>query len=127
MHSTLINPHWCNLNKTTFFQSKLNELAQKVSLVSKFCLTVQIQYFEVSLFVAFECEFLCQMEQQCFCFGSDFPALDLCWRSLQRTKLFQRKLNNLPQDFSLASKFFLKFQIQYFEVLFFIVFKCQVF
>ena len=60
-HSTLINPHWCNVNKTMFFQSKLNELAQKVSLVSKFCLTVQKQYFDVSNFVVFKCQFPCQI------------------------------------------------------------------
>ena len=36
------------------FQRKLNDFPQKVSLVSKFCLTVYIQYFEVSIFVAFK-------------------------------------------------------------------------
>ena len=41
--------------------------------------------------------------------------------------LFQKKLNELPQDFRFASKFCLKFEIQYFEVLFFVVFKSQFF
>ena len=37
------------------------------------------------------------------------------------------KLDELPQEFRFASKFCLKFEIQYFEVLFFVVFKSQFF
>ena len=48
-------------------------------------------------------------------------------RSLQKIMLFQSKLNELPEDVSLASKFRLTFQIQYFQVLIFAVFKCQFF
>ena len=33
----------------------LNELPQKVSLACKFCLTVHMQYFEISIFVVFKC------------------------------------------------------------------------
>ena len=38
------------------FQRKLNDFPQEVSLVSKFYLTVQIKYFEVSIFVVFKCQ-----------------------------------------------------------------------
>ena len=41
----------------TLFQRKLNEHPEEVSFTSKFCLTVQIQYFEVSIFVGFKCQF----------------------------------------------------------------------
>ena len=34
------------LENTTLFQSKLNKLTQEFSFASKFCLTVQIQYFK---------------------------------------------------------------------------------
>ena len=47
-----------NLRKTLPFQSKLNKLTQKFSLASKLCLIVQIQYFEISIFVDFKCQFL---------------------------------------------------------------------
>ena len=38
-------------------------------------------------------------------FGEEFPAMDLRRWSLQGTMLFQRKLNELPQEVTLDSKF----------------------
>ena len=52
---------WWNLKKTALFKRKLNKLPQEVSFATKLCLTVQIQYFEVSVFVGFKCQFLSQL------------------------------------------------------------------
>ena len=46
------------------FQSKLNEPPEDVSLDSKLCLSFQIQYFEVSIFVVFNCQFLREFPYQ---------------------------------------------------------------
>ena len=45
-----------NLKKATLFKKKLNELPQEDNLASQFRLTVQIQFFEVSIFVVFKCQ-----------------------------------------------------------------------
>ena len=64
MKPPVVDSRGRSLQKRTLFQSKLNELPQEVSLPSKFCLTFQIKYFVVSIFVVFKCqffkEFLCQ-------------------------------------------------------------------
>ena len=52
-----MDPRQWNLKKAKQFQRKLNELPQDVTLVFKFCLTFQIQDFEVSLFVVSKCQF----------------------------------------------------------------------
>ena len=56
MHLSAVDPRRWNLKKTRLFQRKLNELPQDVTLATKFCLTFQIQYFEVSFFVVFKCQ-----------------------------------------------------------------------
>ena len=48
-HSPVMDLCCLNLKKTTLFPSKLNELPLEVSLAYKFCLTVHMQYFEVSI------------------------------------------------------------------------------
>ena len=58
MQFPVMGPRQWTLKKTTRFQRKLNKLPQDVTLASKFSLTFQIQYFEVSLFVVFN--------RQCF-------------------------------------------------------------
>ena len=53
------------------------------------------------------------------------PVMGLCWLNLKNITLFQSKLNELPQEVSLAYKFFLTIHIQYFEVSILGFFKCQ--
>ena len=53
------------------------------------------------------------------------PVTGLCWLNLKDITLFQSKLNELPQEVSLAYKFFLTIHMQYFEVLILVFFKCQ--
>ena len=53
------------------------------------------------------------------------PAMGLCWLNLKNITLFQRKLNELPQEVSLPYKFCLTIHMKYFEVLILVFFKCQ--
>ena len=53
------------------------------------------------------------------------PFMGLCWLNLKNITLFQSKLNELPQEVSLAYKFFLTIHMQYFEVSILVFFKCQ--
>ena len=48
-HFPVMDLCWLNLKNTTLFPRKLNELPLEVSLAYKFCLTVHMQYFEVSI------------------------------------------------------------------------------
>ena len=52
-------------------------------------------------------------------------AMGLCWLNLKNITLFQRKLNELPQEVSLPYKFCLTIHMKYFEVLVLVFFKCQ--
>ena len=47
--------------KTALFKRKLNKIPQEVSFAAKLCLIVLIQYFEVSIFVGYKCQFLSQL------------------------------------------------------------------
>ena len=54
--ASVVNLCWLNLKNTTLFQSKLHELPLEVSLAYKFCPTIHMQYFEVSILVFFKCQ-----------------------------------------------------------------------
>ena len=56
MESQVVDRRQWNLKKATLFKKKLNELPQEDNLASQFRLTVQIQLFEVSIFVVFKCQ-----------------------------------------------------------------------
>ena len=96
------------------FQSKLNELPQEVSLAYKFCSTIHMQYFEVSILLFFK-----------------YQSIPVANSENKSIAFFQKcKVNELTQKDSLASTFFLTFQIlnafsNNKEVFIFVVFKCQ--
>ena len=64
VQSPVVDPRQWTLKKIAPFQRKLNELHHDVSLASKLCLTFQIQYFEVLVFVAFKCQFFREFPYQ---------------------------------------------------------------
>ena len=51
--------------------------------------------------------------------------MGLCWLNLKNITLFQSKLNELPQEVSLAYDFCLTIHMKYFEVSILGFFKCQ--
>ena len=53
------------------------------------------------------------------------PVMGLCWLNLKNITLFQSKLNELPQEVSLAYEFCLTIHMKYFEVSIVGFFKCQ--
>ena len=125
-----INSSGRSLQKAMIFQRKLNELPDDVSFDSKFCLTFQIQCFEILFFVVSKSEFFkefhCKpLDSSGGCRGQNHLPSTHAEVSFQKTTLFQSKLNELRQNVKLASKFSLTFQIQYFHVSIFLVFKCQ--
>ena len=120
------------LKKSTLFQRKLNEIPQNVTLAPKFCLTFQIQYFEVSFFVVFKWQFFKELLFKLLnssrgWSGRNHLLLTHVGRSSKKKMLLQSKLNELRQYVSLISKYCLTFQIQYFQVSIFVLFKCQFF
>ena len=96
MHLSAVDPRRWNLKKTRLFQRKLNELPQDVTLATKFCLTFQIQYFEVSFFVVFKCQFFKEFLFKALNSSGICKAQNSChqlkWDELAKSNDFSKKI-----------------------------------